>query len=205
MGSGWLKGLTGRLLSSTTAVALAAALAPESAHARIIVDNGGSSPTTADYIGEVTAGDQISFADVTLPTYWEFTWSGVSSADISSQGTYDSYLGDNNPYKDLELYTATGKPPSSTNLIDSSAFAETNFVPTELYLGTGYVDADLPNLTLTPGAEYVVGISAQNVADPTGTVNFNAVGVPEPASLTLLGSLVTAFGLLRRRRGAPRS
>jgi len=206
MFSAWSKMFAGRKIPSTAAVALAAALAPHCGNAKIVTDNGGSSPSNPDYVGNITVGDEISFVGATLPAYWEFTWEGASRADISSQGTFAStYLGDDNPYQNLQLYTASGTPPNMTaSLIDSSAFAETNFVPSTGYMGTGYVDADLGNVALTPGAEYVVGISAQTT-DPTGTVNFNAATVPEPASLTLLGSFVTGFGLLRRRRRRFRS
>jgi hypothetical protein len=201
MFAGWLKKFMARMLSSTAAVALgvgaaATTLAPGSAQATVITTAGGGTPQTATQVGttdnKLFIGDSISQFGVTLPEYWEFTWGGpTAESHITSSGSFGSVSGSGD-FGNLELYSVAGGTPGNwdASLQDYSAFA------IESFGSFGSASADLGTVPLTIGDEYVVGISS---GDAEFSIDFNAT-VPEPGSLSLLGSAFAALGFARWRR-----
>jgi hypothetical protein len=151
-----------------------------------------SSPTVIDPSCSFTSIE----VNQDVPAYWEFSWDQVpfDPVNISATGSFGGTTG-----------SFFGGDPGSLalyNAADDSLVTAANFTadPSDPFDSTS-----LGDLVLAP-QDYIIGIlPAPGEAEGVfATITFAAAtDVPEPATLGLFAGVLTALGLIRKRRESP--
>jgi len=211
----------------------AALLATAPAEARVIYNNGAPNQTVIQFADAsyffTEAADEFSLAsghNVVTDVHW---WGGCV---INDGGTITS--GTNCPTGDftLHIYNDSGSNSPGTLLATFNVGNANQTLTNQTIAARGgipeyYYSTSIPDLTLTPGTEYWLGISNSTTPDVvwgwavaaqltgdafqfgggvwnarTNELAFNLTGLPEPGTLALFTA--GAIGLVRLRRRKPK-